>query len=70
MENCKEELCKHIDEHKRKYRKNAEFIKNLLIAETEYVISEEEKNKVIDSRMESLFNEMVNILNFYQGFNK
>ena len=70
MDNCKEEFCKQIDEHKRKYRKNAEFIKNLLIAETEYVISEEEKNKVIDSRMESLFNEMVNILNFYQGFNK
>ena len=70
MDNCKEEFCKYIDEHKKKYRKNAEFIKSLLIAETEYVISEEEKNKVIDSRMESLFNEMVNILNYYQGFNK
>ena len=67
MDSCKEEFCNYIEEHKQKFRKNTEFLKKLLIAETEYIISEEEKNKIIDSRMESLFNEMINILNYHQN---
>lgn len=70
MDNCKEEFCNYIEEHKQKFRKNTEFLKKLLIAETEYIISEEEKNKIIDSRMETLFNEMINILNYHQNMTK
>lgn len=67
MDNYKNEYCFFIDEHKTKFRKNVEFLKQLLVAETEFVLNEEEKNKVLDNRMQTLFNEMMNILNDYQS---
>lgn len=66
MDDYKLDICSFIDNHKLKFRKNAEFLKNLLVAETEMVITEEERNKMIDVRMQALFKEMVNILNDYQ----
>ena len=67
MDNYKNEYCLFIDEHKAKFRKNVDFLKQLLVAETEFVLNEEEKNKVLDNRMQTLFNEMMNILNDYQS---
>lgn len=66
MDEYKCDICSYIDNHKMKFKKNAEFLKSLLVAETEIVLTEEERNKIIDTRMQALFKEMVNILNDYQ----
>lgn len=67
FDSFKTQFCDFIEEHKIKFIKDSSFIQELLIAETLYVLTEEERNKTIDARMEMLFKEMMNILNEFQG---
>ena len=68
LENSKKEYINLIDNYKNNFRKNANFLKNLLVINTENIIKEEEKNKIIDQRMNQLFNELINLMNDIQGF--
>ena len=68
LENSKKEYINLIDNYKNNFRKNANFLKNLLVINTENIINEEEKNKIIDQRMNQLFNELINLMNDIQGF--
>ena len=68
LENSKKEYINLIDNYKNNFTKNANFLKNLLVINTENIIKEEEKNKIIDQRMNQLFNELINLMNDIQGF--
>ena len=68
LENSKKEYINLVENYKNTFRKNANFLKNLLVINTEKIIKEEEKNKIIDQRMNQLFNELINLMNDIQGF--
>jgi hypothetical protein len=68
FDNIKLNLCNFIDNYKNKFIHDAETLKQVLLAETEYVIQEEEKNRMIDTRMDALFRDMMNILNEFQRY--
>ena len=68
LENSKKDYINLVDNYKNNFRKNANFLKNLLVINTENIIKEEEKNKIIDQRMNQLFNELINLMNDIQGF--
>jgi len=68
FDNIKFNLCNFIDNYKNKFIHDAEMLKQVLLAETEHVILEEEKNRMIDNRMEALFRDMMNILNEFQRY--
>lgn len=68
LESIKGNFCMLIDNYKNKFSRDAELIKQILVAETEHILVEEEKNKMIDMRMETLFKEMMNLLNDFQRF--
>jgi hypothetical protein len=68
LENSKKEYINLVENYKNTFRKNANFLKNLLVINTENIIKEEEKNKIIDQRMNQLFNELINLMNDIQCF--
>jgi len=68
FDHIKLNFCNFIENYKNKFIHDAELIKQVLIGETEFIIQEEEKNKMIDTRMEALFRDMMNILNEFQRY--
>jgi hypothetical protein len=66
FDNIKLNFCNFIENYKNKFVHDAEMIKHVLVAETDHIIQEEEKNRLIDARMETLFRDMMNILNEFQ----
>ena len=68
FDHIKLNFCNFIENYKNKFIHDAELIKQVLIGETEFIIQEEDKNKMIDSRMEALFRDMMNILNEFQRY--
>lgn len=66
FDNIKLNFCNFIENYKNKFIYDAEMIKQVLVAESDHVIQEEEKNRLIDTRMEALFRDMMNILNEFQ----
>lgn len=67
MEDLKTNFCSLVDKYKERFLVNAELLKEILFQETEFTIQEEEKNKVLDDRIETLFREMMNILNEFSS---
>jgi hypothetical protein len=68
FDNIKQNFCNFIENYKNKFIHDADLLKQVLLAETEFIIQEEEKNKIIDIRMETLFREMMNLLNEFQRY--
>ena len=65
VDGLKINYCEFLDNFKTKFVEDAEFMKNVLIAETIQTLDDEDRNKIIDNRMEGLFREMMGILSEY-----
>lgn len=66
MDSIKANFCNFVDNFKNKFTSDAEMIKSILLINTQQIIGEEERNKVIDMRIEALFKDVFNILNEFQ----
>ena len=53
----------YLDEYKKNFINDANLIKNLLILDSEKILENEEKNKIIDEKLNNLFNQMIAIFN-------
>ena len=67
IEMVKQNICQTVDEFSERFRNEAYLIRSLIIADSEKILNEEERNKVIDQKMEIIFKELQNVLN---EFNK
>jgi hypothetical protein len=63
----KQNICQTIDEFSERFKNEAYLIRSLIIADSEKILNEEERNKVIDQKMEIIFKELQLVLN---EFNK
>jgi hypothetical protein len=70
FDEIKEGFCNLVDNYKIKFLRNSEILMNNIIAYTEGIIEEENKNKEIDKRMEMLFDEMNKFLSEYHNYYK
>jgi hypothetical protein len=63
----KQNICQTVDEFSERFRNEAYLIRSLIIADSEKIINEEERSKVIDQKIEIIFKELQIVLN---EFNK
>ena len=63
IDNLKIKFNNYLDEYKKNFINDANLIKNLLILDCEKTIENEEKNKIIDEKLNNLFNQMIAIFN-------
>jgi hypothetical protein len=66
MEGLKSSFCSFIENYKIKFIKDTEIIENVLNLDAENIISNEERNKIIDQRMDILFKDLFSILSEFQ----
>lgn len=66
IDSMKNNFCNFVESFKQKFINDASSIKNILILNCDYNLQEEERNKIIDVRIEMLHKEIFSILNEFQ----
>jgi hypothetical protein len=68
FESVKNNFCAFVDKFRGKFIHNAQNLKEFMTEDFEFIMAEEERNKIMDERMNLLFREMMEIVNQLQSF--